>query len=247
MTDKVCIISPTYNRRKFLPYLIYQFNYQIYPKELLTLIILDDSDVSNQDLFDTIYDENLRSRIIYIHDTNKKPIGAKRNILNSIVKSIGTDYVVCFDDDDYYPNTKISIDINQLKNSHYLIGGISPILIYYPQVNQLYRFGKIIAKANYLRMKYLDNDITNGTFIYKFKYLDNHSYDDKAMFAEESLFMDFYKFRVFKFNLFNYIMISHNSNTIDKLQFISKGVLLDYKLSDIISDQFLLNFYLNLK
>ena len=57
-TDKVIIITPTYNRRKFLPILIYQFIKQTYPKHLLSIIILDDSDVSNQDIIDNLDIEN---------------------------------------------------------------------------------------------------------------------------------------------------------------------------------------------
>jgi glycosyltransferase involved in cell wall biosynthesis len=94
MTDRIVIVCPTFNRRKFLPYLIYQFAYQTYNKNYLTLIILDDSETSNQDLFNTINDLELRSRIIYIHTTNKKTIGTKRNILNSIAKSLNPDYII---------------------------------------------------------------------------------------------------------------------------------------------------------
>lgn len=38
--DKVIIITPTYNRKNFLPTLIYQFQYQDYDKNYLSMIIL---------------------------------------------------------------------------------------------------------------------------------------------------------------------------------------------------------------
>ena len=244
MTDIITIICPTYNRRKFLPNLIYQFNYQTYPKELLYMYILDDSEISNIDLFNTINDLELRSRIIYIHDKQKRTIGSKRNILNSIVKNIGTDYVVCFDDDDYYPPTKITNDILLLKSSNRLIGGISTILIYYPHLNRLYKFG---MKYNYITRNYYQGHASNGTLIYNIKYLDNNSYNDLDIVAEEKNFLNNYRGKICKFNINSYILISHNTNTVDKLQFIERGILLNNKLADIINDLFLLNFYINLK
>jgi cellulose synthase/poly-beta-1,6-N-acetylglucosamine synthase-like glycosyltransferase len=45
----VSVITPTYNRRLFLPMLIYLYQQQSYPKNLLELIILDDSFESNED------------------------------------------------------------------------------------------------------------------------------------------------------------------------------------------------------
>jgi len=244
MTDKISIICPTYNRRKFLPYLIYQFKYQTYPKKFLYMYILDDSDISNIDLFNTINDQDLRSRIIYIHDKNKRTIGAKRNILNSIVKNIGTDYVVCFDDDDYYPPTKISNDIPHLKNSNRLIGGISTVLIYYPHLNQIYKFG---MKYNYITRKYYDGHASNGTFMYDVKYIDYNSYNDLDKYAEEKHFLRNYEIKLCRFSIDSYILISHNTNTVEKLQFIKRGILLNNKLNDFINDLFLLNFYINLK
>ncbi len=244
MTDKISIICPTYNRRKFLPYLIYQFNYQIYPKHLLYLYILDDSKNSNIDLINTINDQNLRSRIIYIHDKVKRTIGAKRNILNSIVQNIGTDYIVCFDDDDYYPPNKISNDIPRLKSSNKLIGGISTVLIYYPHLKQIYRFG---MKLNYITRRYYDGHASNGTFIYDVKYLKYNSYNNNDTYAEEKQFLRNYEIKLCKFSIDSYILISHNTNTVEKLQFIKRGVLLNYKLEDIINDKFLLDFYNNLK
>src|SRR3989344_5966623 len=38
----VSCITPTYGRQRFLPYLIYQFNYQTYPASRRELIFLDD-------------------------------------------------------------------------------------------------------------------------------------------------------------------------------------------------------------
>ncbi len=51
MENKIIVscICPTYNRTKFLENLIYMYNYQNYKEENRELIILDDSDSSNEE------------------------------------------------------------------------------------------------------------------------------------------------------------------------------------------------------
>ena len=50
----VSCVTPTYNRRQFLPYLLHIYTSQTYPKNRRELVIIDDSDVSNQDLIDDL-------------------------------------------------------------------------------------------------------------------------------------------------------------------------------------------------
>ena len=63
----VSVITPTYNRRKFLPILIHLYQQQTYPKELMELVILDDSPTSNAD-------------IVEKHNKNKKNIDESLSI-----------------------------------------------------------------------------------------------------------------------------------------------------------------------
>ena len=241
--NKIFVLCPTYNRRKFLPYLIYQFNYQTYSKELLTLLILDDSEKSNIDIINTINDIDLRSRIIYMHTNDKKPIGAKRNILNSIAKNLGAEYIVCFDDDDFYPPIKIESDVKMLIDSNYLIGGLNTMLIYYPHLNKIYRYG---PKMTYFIKVFAKGLATNGTLVYNINYLNYGSYNNEAKYAEETQFLQKYRIKICNFNMFNYILISHNTNTVEKLQFLERGIELNIDINDLVKDNFLLNFYKNL-
>ena len=48
----VSVITPTYNRRRFLPYLIQCYLQQTYPKERMEWIILDDGEDCVKDVFD---------------------------------------------------------------------------------------------------------------------------------------------------------------------------------------------------
>ncbi len=238
-TDKVIIITPTYNRRKFLPILIYQFIKQTYPKHLLSIIILDDSDVSNQDIIDNL-DIEVQSRILYIYDNEKKTIGQKRNKLNDIAKSLDAKYIVCFDDDDYYPVNKISYAIYQLKRTGYLICGSSAIPIYYTQLKEIYLIGPFINRIHY-------GHANNGTLIYDVKYLDNNRYNDNDTQGEERYFLRNYKISLLQIP-YNYtiLCIAHNNNTVDKNSILNIGKRIESKFSDIINDPYLLEFYLDL-
>lgn len=90
----VSVVTPTYNRRKFLPILIHLYKTRTYPKEHRELIILDDSLTTNEDLIPKDY-PNIR----YYYHNEKMTLGEKRNKLNELARG---DIIVCFDDDDYH-------------------------------------------------------------------------------------------------------------------------------------------------
>ena len=238
--DKVIIITPTYNRKNFLPTLIYQFYYQDYNKDYLSMIILDDSNVSNQGFFDSLRSD-IKSRITYIYDSNKKTIGAKRNLLNNMAVANGADYIVCFDDDDYYPPYRVSYGVSKLKESNYLIGGSSGLLIYYPEYEKIYLLGPFINKV-------YTGHALNGTLIYNKKYLDDNSYDDSDTQTEEKKFLKNFKATVFQFD-YDKVMIcmSHNSNTINKKNILASAKETKFKLEDFIKDNLLLEFFRHLE
>ena len=243
MTDsllkKVIIICPTYNRRKFLPNLIYQFSYQTYPKELLTLVILDDSDISNEDIINSL-DNDVFIRILYLYDNLKKTIGHKRNILNDIAKSMSCSYIVCFDDDDYYPPNKIEYGVKKLEETRYLICGSSTLPIYYPDLNKIYISGPFLNKIYY-------GHATNGTLIYHVKYLDTHRYSDLDTIAEEMKFLNNFKISLLQIpHEYVILCIAHNSNTVNKYNLINTAKEFHLKIEDIITNLNLLNFYKNL-
>ncbi len=80
----VSVITPTYNRRRFLPSLIECYKSQTYPKDRMEWIILDDGEDCVEDIFKEAAKKipNLR----YIRREPKLLIGAKRNILNKEAK-----------------------------------------------------------------------------------------------------------------------------------------------------------------
>jgi hypothetical protein len=223
----VSCICPSYNRRKFLPYLIYIFNLQDYPKECRELIILDDSPESNEDI---IKEHDKDNNIRYYHYKNKLPIGKKRNIINQITHG---EYIVCFDDDDYYYPERISHALERMEQENTLISGCSKLHVFYTKLSEIYLFGP-----------YGKNHATNGTFAYNVKLLYFRYYQDIATCAEEKYFLNDFNLKLAQLNPNkNMLCISHNNNTFDKNKIIKSGRFCGSKLKHFIKDNKLLEFY----
>ena len=74
----VSVVTPTYNRKKFIPYLIECYKSQTYPKQHMEWIIYDDGSESVEHFFKGLQIPNIR----YIYNEEKQNIGYKRNRLN---------------------------------------------------------------------------------------------------------------------------------------------------------------------
>jgi glycosyltransferase involved in cell wall biosynthesis len=209
----VSVICPTYNRKKFLPYLIHQFNYQTYPQESMELIILDDSTESNNDLIPE--QENIK----YIYSNEKILLGKKRNMLNNMAKG---NIIVCFDDDDYYSPERVEYSVSMLSNTQVLIAGCTIINVYYTKQKHFLTFGP-----------YHQNHATNGTFAYKREYLINHHYEDDKTMAEELFFTNSFSEPLLQLDPRKIIIcLAHQSNTVDKDKFINVGKQQDIGLEN---------------
>lgn len=211
----VSVVTPTYNRRDFLPYLLHQYNYQTYPEHKRELIVLDDSPTSNEDLF-----PKNNSNIRYIHLKEKTPLSKKRNMLNKLAKG---DIIVCMDDDDYYSPDRVTHAVYKLmSNPQIKIGGSTVLHIYYPTLDKIYQFGP-----------YNPNHSTNGPMCYKKEYLYENGYLDDLDSAEESNFTKKFTQPMVQLDPFKtMICIAHNNNTVEKTAFIPQGKLTNLKLKD---------------
>ena len=226
----VSCVCPTYNRTNFLPILIKCFHSQTYPKDYRELIILDDSDKSN---IDVINNNNPYNNIKYIHYKKKITIGKKRNLLNQLITG---DYVVCFDDDDYYPTCRVTHAVNSMISHKINLCGSSSIFVYYTDLKKIYQFGP-----------YGQNHATNGTLAYHRNYLINNVYDDNSKLAEEITFLNNHTSKLVQLNpYFTIVCIAHNSNTFDKKQVINSGKKMDIKLDGLVKDKNICNWYRNI-
>jgi len=225
----VSVITPTYNRRRFIPHLIQCFKSQTYPKQHMEWIILDDGSDPVKDLFNEI--PNVR----YIYNEEKQNIGAKRNRLNKEAKG---DIIVAMDDDDYYPAERVYTAVNAFKHLPKIeLAGSSEIYMYYSDIQKIYKLGPYNA-----------NHATNGTMAWRKSYANNHLYDETVTHAEERSFLEDYKHPMYQLSPFKTMLVmSHSENTFDKKKMRDGTNPMvketSMKLRDFIKDKGLREFY----
>jgi glycosyltransferase involved in cell wall biosynthesis len=115
----VSCIMPTCNRRHFLPQAIRCFLRQDYPNREL-LIIDDGSDAVG----DLVPEEG---RVRYLRLPAKLRIGAKRNLACEAARG---EFIVHWDDDDWYPTNRISVQMQALVERGVDVSGTSRILYF---------------------------------------------------------------------------------------------------------------------
>jgi len=136
----ISILTPTFNRKKFLPLMIYNIYHFTYPKEKIEWNILESNDNSLNDYEKLFNDkseiidleEKLGIKINYKYIDDELSIGEKRNILS---ETSSYEYLINMDDDDYYLPTYLNHSIDILINSNKSITGCLDMLFIYPQKN----------------------------------------------------------------------------------------------------------------
>ena len=208
MEDKfpfVSICTPTYNRRPFIPSLIKSIQQQRYPVNKLEWIIVDDGPDSIEDLVKDI------PIVRYVRYNTKITLGHKRNVMNSLAKG---DYIIYFDDDDYYPPTRIYHAINTLLiNTSISIVGSSELLIYYNHLKEIWKFG---SAGRY--------HSTAATFAFHRRLLNITKFDDNDEGGEEKTFLKGFTIPLIQLNPIQTILVfSHLFNTFDKKLLLNNG------------------------
>jgi len=154
-------------------------------------------------------------------------------MLNKLTRG---EYIICFDDDDYYPPEKISFTINRMIGSKSQISGSSLIYVYYTDIDKIYTFGP-----------YSNSHATNGTLCYTKSFVKDRLYETEATMAEEKYFLDDFTIPILQLEPLKTILcISHGNNTVDKNKFKNVNNEIPMKLKNIIKDKKVLNFYKNL-
>lgn len=229
----VSCLTPTYERRKFLPILLDIFQRQTYPVSKRELVILDDSKESNKDLIDA-FQLKFPDVIVKYHYSNERiALGKKRNILNGLATG---EYLMYMDDDDYYCSEKIKYTITRMLAQKSKFSGSSEMYIYFIDTKHIYRFNKIAQ-----------NHSTAGTFCFHKDYLVNHKFEDDAQKSEEKFFLDEYKTQQIQIDPFKAILcIAHFENTFDKRNLLERLIKTNLKLKNIVSEKHLQEFYLSL-
>lgn len=233
----VTVVTPTYNRRRFIPYLIQCYKEQTYKKDRMEWVILDDGQDKVKDLFEQA--SKTIPNIRYYALDEKQTIGAKRNRLNDLASG---EIVVAMDDDDYYCAERVSHVVTMFKQKQFMsyeLAGSSEIYMFYSDNKTIYKLGP-----------YNPNHATNGTMAWRASYAKTHRYDEDVTHAEEKSFLEEYKHPMIQLDPFKVMLVmSHSENTFDKRKlreqenpFIKKT---DMKIKQFIKDANLRNFFSN--
>jgi glycosyltransferase involved in cell wall biosynthesis len=236
----VSVCTPTFNRRPFIPFLIKCFDHQTYPKEKIEWIIIDDGTDKVEDLFlPLIENHNKEQKYIvkYFKYDKKMTLGKKRNLAH---EKCSGDIILYMDDDDYYPQERISHAVETLqKNPKALCAGSSIMYIYFKHISSMYKFGP-----------YGPNHSTAATFAFRKKLLNETGYDNEACLAEEKKFLKNYTIPFVQLDPMKSILVfSHNHNSFDK-KILLKDALIEYvsvcniKVEEFIKEKDIMQFFM---
>lgn len=231
----VSVITPTYNRGRFLPALVQCYMSQTYPKDRMEWILLDDGTEAVGGQFAALVKglPNVR----YIREETKQLIGAKRNRLNQEAKG---EIIICMDDDDFYSPERVSHVVQKFaQNPKIDLAGSSELYMYYSSCQKIIKLGP-----------YNSRHATNGTLAYRASYAKSHTYDESVTFAEEKSFLEDYKNPMIQLDPMKVMLVmSHSENTFNKERFLTEEnefvKKTAMKIRDFIKDKQLRDFYSN--
>lgn len=252
--------------------LLRTFYHQDYPRELLFLIILDDSPspTETQNALETClrnYPDELKSRITYLHHPYRLTIGQKRNRLNDLAllhqQGGKTRYVACMDDDDYYFPCRISYSVEQLRRAagSALIAGCNQALVYFPlafalelssrdQLSRRDQKFRVYAREKLFRSPTVGSfisspgNICNGSMVYHVDYLKTHRYLDGSKAGEEKAFLNNFEEAVLHLPSERiFICVAHGTNTVEKYSMVRNFGPTMIDASTLIEDEDCLTFY----
>lgn len=239
----VSVVTPTYNRRMFIPTLIEIYKNQTFPRHKMEWIILDDGKDPVEDLFESVVRElpNIR----YIRSYDKLRIGAKRNLLNREARG---EIIVAMDDDDYYPPERVQTVVQAFKKHPVVdIAGSSELWLYYHDTRKVMVAGP-----------YHPNHATNGTMAWRKRYAETHQYDEHITQGEEASFLDGYRHPMIQLDPQKTILvICHSDNTVDKFKMrkehLSSAIVPSLRMKEsattlvqLVRDPTIRQFYLQL-
>lgn len=219
----VSILTPTFNRRKFIPQYLRNIRRQDY-KGPIEILIADDGHDKVEDLIpkNTIFR--------YIKMTEKKPIGYKRNLLCSEAKG---EILIHMDDDDFYPSTRVSHAIEKLnKKEAYIVG-----------CSQNYVYDKTSGVSQSVPVSLYH--AVAGTFAFYKEYFDKNQFDDYAETGEEVSFTHHFTNPLIQLDSIKTILVMcHSQNTHNKDNLIKVPTILN--LRNFVKDKIEYDFYMDI-
>lgn len=152
-----------------------------------------------------------RPDVLYEHVDERKPIGWLRNRCLELALANGADYIVFWDDDDYYPPTRISASIAALEATPTAdLAGSSTMYLLLTRENVLLTTGP-----------FHDQHATAATMVIRRRYAETHRFDPTKLRGEELQFTDSWTASVVQLRPEDVIVVmGHGRNTVDKSDLI---------------------------
>ena len=247
------------NRICFLNKLVYMIKLQIYTN-IKEWVIGDGSQSKEESVLleqfvnklqknPSLLGKHSNMSIVYIPYKEGTKIGGIRQRINETATG---DYIICMDDDDYYPPTRVSHAVTKMKQTKYELSGSSQMYCYDTGINGIFLIHTIHNKH-----------CTHNTLGFTKQYAKTHSYDETVPNGEEKQFLENYIHNMVQLDSLKTIVhIVHSNNTFNKREFMlnaflfeskeerRKHIIPDFqpkmKLKNIIHDKTMVTFYKSL-
>lgn len=148
-----------------------------------------------------------RPDVLYEHVAEPRPIGWLRNRCLELALENGADVLVFWDDDDYYPPTRIAVSLQALEATPAAdVAGSSMMYVLLTRENVLLKTGP-----------FHDHHATAATMVIRRRYAETHRFDPEKTRGEELQFMDNWTASVVQLPPEEVIVVmGHARNTVDK-------------------------------
>jgi len=197
----VCVCTPTTNRQWSQAFSEFCMKEQII--QPVKWIVLDNSDPGKGWVPSPRFELH--------HVEGKKTVGWLRNHCLDLALKTSCDYIVFWDDDDYYPPERIYAGVRGLVDSNADIACSSKMHLLLTKENVLMTTGP-----------FGDHHGTAATYTIRRGYAETHRFDETKGFAEELEFTEGWKAKMVQVSSENTIVVmGHSFNT------VNKSILLD--------------------
>jgi len=204
----ISIITPTYNRRHLFKIPMANFLNFNYPKDKVEWVIVDDGPTKVKDLLESSPDHKDDPRIKYYTLDEKKPIGYKRNYC---IEKATNPYIVCMDDDDYYPPNSLKLRILELLKSGKDCVTCSSI--------GCFEINKYVSMVNVPphRLAFSER-ISEASLCFKKSFWEVQKFRDQSTISEAKEFLAGRENQTYEMNWEGVLVaLLHNRNTSDKI------------------------------
>ena len=169
-----CLVA-TRNRRPFLHMFLECFRAQTYPLDKVELLVCDDGTDAVEDVFAVPLCAGA-AHVDYWRPDAPITLGAKRNLMNRRARG---DVLVYFDDDDFYPPSRIMHAVTSLAaNPNALVAGCTTLYMYFNETKRIMKCGP-----------YGTNHCTAASMAFKKELLQITQYDEASLVGEEKAFL----------------------------------------------------------